>query len=48
MGKYHKDLRDYIVMLEREGKLQRVSRKINKDTELMPLVRWQYSYVGRL
>lgn len=42
MGKYHKDLRGYIEMLEKEGKLQRVTREINKDSELMPLVRWQY------
>ncbi|OPX88862.1 MAG: Phenolic acid decarboxylase subunit C [Pelotomaculum sp. PtaB.Bin104] len=42
MGKYHADLREYIAMLEREGKLNRVTRAINKDTELMPIVRWQY------
>jgi UbiD family decarboxylase len=39
---YHKDLRDYLDHLERAGKLRRVSRRINKDTELHPLVRWQF------
>lgn len=39
---YYKDLREYIQMLEDSGKLIRIKRPINKDTELMPLVRWQY------
>ncbi len=39
---YYKDLREYIGVLEENGKLQRVRREINKDTELMPLVRWQF------
>lgn len=42
MLNYHVDLRSYVSMLEKEGKLQRISRPINKDSELMPLVRWQY------
>jgi 4-hydroxy-3-polyprenylbenzoate decarboxylase len=42
MGNYHKDLRGYISLLEEKGLLQRVTREINKDSELMPLVRWQY------
>ncbi len=39
---YYKDLREYIRVLEEKGKLQRINREINKDTELMPLVRWQF------
>jgi 4-hydroxy-3-polyprenylbenzoate decarboxylase len=38
----HKDLRELVDALEKKGKLVRVRREINKDTELMPLVRWQY------
>jgi 4-hydroxy-3-polyprenylbenzoate decarboxylase len=37
-----KDLRTQIRLLEEHGKLLRVSRPINKDTELHPLVRWQF------
>jgi 4-hydroxy-3-polyprenylbenzoate decarboxylase len=36
------DLRDQLRVLEAQGKLVRVSRPINKDTELHPLVRWQF------
>src|SRR5574341_679229 len=36
------DLRDHIDALERAGLLVRVKREINKDTEMHPLVRWQY------
>src|SRR5680860_1820302 len=39
---YYKDLREYIEVLENDGKLYRITDPINKDTELMPLVRWQY------
>ncbi|MBI2979320.1 MAG: UbiD family decarboxylase [Chloroflexi bacterium] len=39
---YYKDLREYIKALEENNHLVRITRKINKDTELMPLVRWQY------
>lgn len=39
---YYKDLRDYIRALEAAGKLVRVKQQINKDTELNPLVRWQF------
>jgi len=39
---YYKDLRDYMRVLEEMGKLVRVKRPINKDTELHPLVRWQF------
>jgi len=39
---WHKDLRELIDTLEKKGKLIRVKKEINKDTELMPLVRWQF------
>ena len=39
---YYKDLREHIKTLEEKGKLIRVKRQINKDTELHPLVRWQF------
>jgi UbiD family decarboxylase len=35
-------LQEHLDRLEREGNLLRVSREINKDTELHPLVRWQF------
>ncbi len=38
---YYKDLREHLKALEANGKLVRIKREINKDTELMPLVRWQ-------
>ena len=41
MRKY-RDLREHLKALEDEGLLQRVTRPINKDTELFPLVRWQF------
>ena len=40
--KPYPDLRAFIQRLEDEGLLLRVQRRINKDTELHPLVRWQY------
>src|SRR5215475_9536347 len=36
------DLREFVAVLERAGKLVRVTRPIDKDRELHPLVRWQY------
>jgi len=39
---YSKDLREHIRILETSDKLIRIKRAINKDTELMPLVRWQF------
>ncbi|HEX2227755.1 MAG TPA: UbiD family decarboxylase [Candidatus Binatia bacterium] len=40
--KYYRDFRDHLKTLEERGKLVRIRREINKDTELMPLVRWQF------
>ena len=39
---YYLDFREYLSRLEKAGKLVRVRREINKDTELMPLVRLQF------
>ena len=39
---YYADFREYVGALERHGKLHRWSRAVNKDTELMPLMRLQY------
>lgn len=40
-GKY-RDVREYLEELDSRGLLRRVSRTTNKDTEVMPLVRWQF------
>ena len=40
--KKYRDLREHLQALEDEHLLQRVTRPINKDTELFPLVRWQF------
>ncbi len=39
---YFKDLREHIAALDKEGLLVKIDEQINKDTELMPLVRWQF------
>ena len=39
---YYKDIREYLQALDAAGLLRTVSRPINKDTELHPLVRWQF------
>jgi len=36
------NLQDHLADLEAAGLLQRIDRPINKDTELHPLVRWQF------
>src|SRR4029450_13100215 len=36
------DLHDLISALEKAGLLIKVDREINKDTEMHPLVRWQF------
>lgn len=41
-GEYYHDFREHLGALEERGKLLRIKREINKDTELMPLVRWQF------
>ena len=39
---YYKDIREYLKALDEKGKLFRIKRQMNKDTEIMPLVRLQY------
>lgn len=41
-GRTYPDLHDHLRTLEGAGLLVRVSRPINKDTEMHPLVRWQF------
>src|SRR6185436_11280736 len=36
------DFQEHLAALEAQGLLVRVERPINKDTELQPLVRWQF------
>jgi 4-hydroxy-3-polyprenylbenzoate decarboxylase len=43
---YYKNLREYLRVLENSGLLYRVTRPINKDTEMHPLVRWQFRGLG--
>jgi 3-polyprenyl-4-hydroxybenzoate decarboxylase len=38
----HLDFQDHLADLEANGLLLRIERPINKDTELHPLVRWQF------
>jgi 4-hydroxy-3-polyprenylbenzoate decarboxylase len=38
----YRDIRAYLGELDRRGLLRRVERPTNKDTEVMPLVRWQF------
>ena len=40
--KPYNDLREFIAALDEHDKLCRIHREINKDTELQPLVRWQF------
>ena len=39
---YYRDFREYLSALEGHGKLTRVTRAMNKDTEVHPLVKLQY------
>ncbi len=39
---YYKDLREYLEALDKQGKLTRIKREINKDTQLHSLVRLQF------
>lgn len=41
-GRAYPDLHDHIEALDKAGQLRRVDIPINKDTELCPLVRWQF------
>ena len=39
---YYTDLRNFLEALDQRGKLYRWSRPVDKDSELMPLMRLQY------
>lgn len=39
---YYRDLREFLDILDRRGKLRVISPAVNKDTEIHPLVRWQF------
>lgn len=39
----YRDLQQHLAELEKRGLLQRVARPIDKDSELHPLVRWQFT-----
>ena len=39
---YYKDFREYLAALDRIGKLRKIAREIDKDSELHPIVRWQF------
>jgi len=41
-GRGYPDLHEHLLALEQAGLLIRVDRAINKDTEMHPLVRWQF------
>jgi len=41
-GRGYPDLRDHLRALEDAGLLYTIDEPVNKDTELMPLVRWQF------
>lgn len=42
MERRYPDLHDHLARLDAEGQLVRVQRPIDKDSELHPLVRWQF------
>src|SRR5688572_30899119 len=42
MSRQYSDLRDHISLLEQNNLLIRVTKPVNKDTEMHPLVRWQF------
>src|SRR4030095_1714396 len=42
LARSYPDLHDHIRALDQAGLLVRVDRPINKDTEMHPLVRWQF------
>ena len=42
MKPYYRDMREYLEFLESAKNLRRIKASVNKDTELMPIVRWQF------
>ena len=41
-GRNYEDLHEHLETLRREGLLLTIDRPVDKDSELHPLVRWQY------
>src|SRR5947209_19411504 len=41
-GRASLDFQEHLAQLEAQGLLVRIDRPVNKDTELHPLVRWQF------
>src|SRR5438876_8040172 len=41
-GRAPRDFQEHLAVLAAQGLLVRIDRAINKDTELHPLVRWQF------
>nr|WP_113892037.1 UbiD family decarboxylase [Roseiarcus fermentans] len=41
-GRSYSDLQDHLSILEKNNLLNTIARSINKDTEVHPLVRWQF------
>lgn len=39
---YFKDLREYIAFLEKQNLLWQINKQVKLETELMPLVKWQF------
>ena len=39
---YYKDLREFVGVLERRGKLERITKPLKKETEIGPLMWLQY------
>ncbi|MCC6888904.1 MAG: UbiD family decarboxylase [Hyphomicrobiales bacterium] len=39
---YYRSIREFVNVLDAHKKLFRIKREINKDTELMPLVKWEF------
>lgn len=42
MVRHYHDLHEHLAELEKRELLYRIKRKVNKDTEIHPLVRWQF------
>lgn len=39
---YYTSIRDFVDVLDAQNKLFRIKREINKDTELMPVTKWEF------
>ena len=41
-GKGYPDFQDHLEALDKAGLLTKIDKTVNKDTEMHPLVRWQF------